>query len=201
MGVSRADADREVWAHAMAGKVKSKALSAGFNSDTPLVLSDLPHDLATALAGFDADGNGHVTVGELAEGARLLHSTQEKVRPAARAKSARRSPPHCRELSAGACLSLHQTCETGLSHGQRGSGGWVARSAGDSRVRDSSLTSPPPALLALWGLLFHSTMPTWRGLSPVHQLALASTLVSESLPCRPSGFAAASSPWASWCSL
>lgn len=89
MGVSRADADREVWAHAMAGKVKSKALSVGFNSDTPLVLSDLPHDLATALAGFDADGNGHVTVGELAEGARLLHSTQEKVRAGSGMRDAR----------------------------------------------------------------------------------------------------------------
>ena len=44
------------------------------------ILGDLPKDLADALMGFDVDGDGFVTLAELAEGARLLHRTQEKVR-------------------------------------------------------------------------------------------------------------------------
>ena len=43
------------------------------------ILGDLPKDLADALMGFDVDGDGFVTLAELAEGARLLHRTQEKV--------------------------------------------------------------------------------------------------------------------------
>jgi hypothetical protein len=45
------------------------------------LLADLPADLRAALAGFDVDGNGSVTLSELAEGARLLRRTQEKVCP------------------------------------------------------------------------------------------------------------------------
>ena len=59
-------------------------------------LRDLPPDLSEALTGFDVDGNGTVTMSELAEGARLLRRTQEKVRTQRRDSSANSLLVHTR---------------------------------------------------------------------------------------------------------
>ena len=54
--------------------------SHGRNGAHQFLLSDLPEDLRDALAEYDIDGDGTVTVGELAAGAHLLRKQADKAR-------------------------------------------------------------------------------------------------------------------------